>query len=226
VSKEVALVIETSVETGTVALVGEDGVVLARSFHAGRKPSAALWGPLEEVMTEVNELAVVVGGLGPGSYNGVRIAIAAAQGIGLMKGCPVVGLCSFEGVGLAGKSLAIGDARRGTFSAQALVSGRCEGKVALVDGDALVRRVGEALAEGREVFCFEEVGRFPLPKELAARVARKQSQAGLLGKAFWERSPEEQAALETRVLEPIYLRAPHITVGKRGPLLDGRDSRP
>jgi tRNA threonylcarbamoyl adenosine modification protein YeaZ len=222
VSEEVALVLETSVETGSIALVSSREVLFERSFHAGRKPSATLWEPLQEALaTEITPTHVVVG-LGPGSYNGVRIAIAAAQGIALIKECPTAGLCSFEGVALRGKGLAIGDARRGSFSLQRMNNGRCEGEVALVDEATLAHRIENAFAEGMEVFCFEEVARFPLQEELMKQVQRRQSQAGLLGTAFWGRSPEERVGLETPMLEPIYLRAPHITVGKRRSLLSGK----
>ena len=92
------LAIETSVATGSVALWRDGCIVLERSFLAGRKPSATLWPALEEVMAEVRDLTAIVVGTGPGSYNGTRVGIAAAQGIALVHGCGVAPLCSFEGV--------------------------------------------------------------------------------------------------------------------------------
>ena len=60
------LAIETSVETGSVALLRDGELVCERSFVAGRRPSATLWPSLEEVMGEVEMLTAVVVGIGPG----------------------------------------------------------------------------------------------------------------------------------------------------------------
>lgn len=215
------LAIETSVETGSVALVSPDGVVIERSFFAGRKPSATLWPALVEVMEEAAELTAVVVGTGPGSYNGTRVGIAAGQGIALIRGCPTVGLSSFEGVSLeTGAALAIGDARRKSFSAQTLSAGMMEGHFALLSAEELAEKVEASLNADREVFCFEDVARFPLPDSLLNQVQQKFSQASLLGKAYWDRSDAERLRLTKQLLQPSYLRDPHITVGKRASLLD------
>lgn len=214
------LAIETSVETGSVALVSPSGVVLERSFFAGRKPSSTLWPALAEVMAEASELTAVVVGTGPGSYNGTRVGIAAGQGISLIKNCPTVGLSSFEGVPLKTEAaLAIGDARRKSYSAQPLTAGRVAGQFALLSAVELVQVIESSLGAGQEVFCFEDVDRFPLPEPLCERVQQKFSQAGLLGKAYWDRSEAERFLLTEQVLQPRYLRDPHITVGKRFSLL-------
>lgn len=179
------MVIETSMETGSVALVSPEKVLFERSFFAGRKPSAALWEPLEAAMKEVTELAAIVVGTGPGSYNGVRIAIAAAQGIALVKDCPAVGLSSFERVAPASDSaLAIGDARRGHFSAQEVKDGRISGKVRLLDADDLEKAIASTLIAGREVFSFEELSRFPMTDELRERLIRRQAEASRLGRSY------------------------------------------
>lgn len=59
-------------------------------------------------------------GLGPGSFTGVRIAIATAAGLGVSLGSRTVGVCTLDAVGrgvreVAGEtlSLAVLDARRG-----------------------------------------------------------------------------------------------------------------
>lgn len=216
-----ALVIETSVETGSVALVTPEKTLFEQSFLAGRKPSATLWTPLSEALQLAPDLAVVVVGTGPGSYNGVRISIAAAQGVALIRGCRAVGICSFEGVEMTSREgLAIGDARRGGFSAQHLAEGKPEGAVALLSKKDLEERILSAASAGQEVFCFEDRARFGLAPEVETHVTRRQSQASRLGASYWNRSLAERKNLVTDALEPIYLRAPHITAGKRPSLLD------
>lgn len=65
-------------------------------------------------------------GLGPGSFTGVRIAVATARGIAASTGIPVRGVCTLDALGAAlaerragtGRRLAVLDARRGeVFSA-------------------------------------------------------------------------------------------------------------
>lgn len=219
-----ALVIETSMETGSVALVTPEKILFERSFFAGRKPSSALWEPLEAAFAAAGDLAAVVVGTGPGSYNGVRIAIAAAQGIALVQGCPAIGMSSFAGVPLeTSRALAIGDARRGAFSLQPLIDGERSEEVRLGTQDEMIAEIRKALELSEEVFCFEPPARFPLPPELLGKLVQKQSEAGLLGFAYWRLSVEERDRRANLPLEPIYLRPPHITLSKRRSLLDVSD---
>jgi tRNA threonylcarbamoyladenosine biosynthesis protein TsaB len=72
--------------------------------------AAGGWGAVERIGV----------GLGPGSFTGVRVGVAAARGLGLSRGLPVFGLCTLDalGRGLDGAAggrdrLAVTDARRG-----------------------------------------------------------------------------------------------------------------
>ncbi len=215
------LAIETSVETGSVALLDHKEVREELEFFAGRKPSSGLWPALEGLFPRVSDLSAVVVGLGPGSYNGARIGIAAAQGIALVQNCPVIGLSSFEGVRLEGReAIAIGDARRGSYSIQVLAHQRPQGIPSLVSKNELIDTIQEAIRTDREVFCFENIQRFQLPEGLQQHVIRRESKASQLGRAYQERSATEKAILAEHVVEPRYLRDPHITSSKRGSLLE------
>lgn len=215
------LALETSVETGSVALCRDGKVVQELTFPAGRKPSATLWPALERVMAQVEALSTIVVGVGPGSYNGSRIGIAAAQGIALVHDCGVAPVCSFEGVATStARALAIGDARRGTFSLQNIEAGRTSGPFELVDQVPLAECLRLAIQDSIEVFSFDSKERFPVASELREHIHTRTSQASLLARSFLSRSPEEQARLLATPAEPRYLRAPHITVGKRKSLLE------
>jgi tRNA threonylcarbamoyl adenosine modification protein YeaZ len=79
------------------AAVVADGHVAAERQQAGAHGQAAALAPMADevlraagcVATELNGVAVTVG---PGSFTGLRAAIALAQGIALAAGCPVVGV--------------------------------------------------------------------------------------------------------------------------------------
>lgn len=83
------------------ACVVSDGVVLARRHQEGGRGQAALLAPMvAEVLTgaglaatSLNAVAVTIG---PGSFTGLRAAIALAQGISAGAGCPLIGVTIAE----------------------------------------------------------------------------------------------------------------------------------
>jgi tRNA threonylcarbamoyladenosine biosynthesis protein TsaB len=95
----------------------------------GRGHAERLLGMVRAAMGEaglrVADLDRIAVSIGPGSFTGVRVGIAAARGFALVTGCPVVGIGSLAVLAeraraLAGPRpvLAILDARRGEVYAQ------------------------------------------------------------------------------------------------------------
>ncbi|WP_234504491.1 MULTISPECIES: tRNA (adenosine(37)-N6)-threonylcarbamoyltransferase complex dimerization subunit type 1 TsaB [Thermus] len=78
------------------AFRGEEGV--GRVVRLGRRHEEALFGLLDEVLAEAGakkeEIGALVLGTGPGSYTGLRIALAAGLGIALAQGARVYGVSS------------------------------------------------------------------------------------------------------------------------------------
>ena len=99
--------------------------VTAEAREAGGRNTAAL-GMVEKVLAETgvarSELEALVVGLGPGSYTGIRAAIALAQGWQLAAGVKVLGVSSVEAIvaraqeeKLTGKISVVIDAQRNEF---------------------------------------------------------------------------------------------------------------
>lgn len=92
-----------------VALVVDGGVVAMRQEAGGRGQAAALPPMAEAVLAEAGIAAGELDGIavtvGPGSFTGLRAAIALAQGLAAGAGCPVVGVSVAEAMAAALPSL-------------------------------------------------------------------------------------------------------------------------
>ena len=198
----ITLAIETSTPRGSVAVFAYGEVVFDESFTADRSHSATLFASLERARACTHRIHQIAVGLGPGSYAGVRIAIAAALGFEMALGAKVVGLPSIIAVDTdSPEYLAIGDARRETFYFSHVMNR------AGVDGPRLVTAV--ELRELLETFptqpCFTGVPLAAFPS-----VPVVAPSAVVLAKL----AAEGIGIVATGDLEPIYLREAHITVPK------------
>ena len=220
-SGDCALVIETSTPQATVALAGSDGVLM-RGFTSDRSHNAMLFEPLKELLGARPEIGLVLVGSGPGSYSGTRVGIAAAQGVAIAAACPAVGVPSILAVPSADEGaacLAIGDARRGSYWTSRIEKHRVMEAPELCDATELEAKVRDALAEGLAVFAFEEPARFPLPDESKARVKLEFPDAKRLWTAWLATDEETRNRWIQEIPQPIYLKPPHITPGKKGSML-------
>src|SRR5580704_7966632 len=78
-----------------------DTPVVAEAIEAGGRNTTA-FGMIEKVLAEAKiereEIDVIVVGLGPGSYTGIRAAISIAQGWRLARGIKLLGVNSVEAI--------------------------------------------------------------------------------------------------------------------------------
>ena len=117
------LAVERSVAPGSWALYRDGDVLAARPFGAAvpRAPAwvAELMAGLAALDVTPSTLTSLVVGTGPGSFSGIRAAIAALQGLALPRAIPLYGLPSAAGLAdgylrQTGQTCAavVGDARR------------------------------------------------------------------------------------------------------------------
>jgi len=213
-----SLVIETSTPHASIARVESDGSVDQRAFCSDRNHNALLFGPLAELLENREPLQLVLVGSGPGSYSGTRVGIAAAQGVAIALGCPAIAVPSILAVPSAengASCLAIGDARRGSFWTAEIADGRMLEEPALCDAAELERRVAQSAA----VFSLEDSARFPLPGALAGRIQTEIPNAARLWLAWCGTDVETRRKWSAEIPQPLYLKPPHITPGKRPPLV-------
>ena len=205
------LALDCSTARGSVALVEThfssiSGSIYASEFPAGRGKGGKLFTALQAALRALPpgaSLSEIVVGLGPGSYSGVRQAIAAATGLSLGTGATLWGVPSPLALETDATAYhAIGDARRGTFYHTAVEHGLplAGGPTLLPDRAALDACL--ALHPSWPVLAVESaVDRLPPEACPALPLA-----VNLL------RSPS--AARSLPPLEPIYLRAVTVTLAK------------
>ncbi|MEP2775692.1 MAG: tRNA (adenosine(37)-N6)-threonylcarbamoyltransferase complex dimerization subunit type 1 TsaB [Luteolibacter sp.] len=206
------LIIETSTEAASIALVTEEEIVAEKSFLSDRRHNALLFEPLSELLADHGEGgfdAVFVGG-GPGSYSGTRVGIAAAQGAALVAGCKALAIPSILATAeaVSGKPcLAVGDARRGSFWHCHIADGHLLEEPQLTDSIGLDSTIESASAAGNEIFCMEPV------KGKALQLSRPTA-AGLW--QAWQAADTKTRSLWAgKVPQPIYLKPPHVTPSKK-----------
>lgn len=194
------LAIETSTPRGNVALLVDGRLEADECFVAERGHTSHLFPLLERMLRDVSKLDVIVVGIGPGSYAGIRIGISAAMGIALAHDARLVGIPSV--VALAGSSsyLTIGDARRNSFYFAKVEDGFCKEGPILFDAPLLKERL--ASEPNLPVLAATTVPGFD--------VGIAAPQARLLASL----AQRTEYAKEVGVLEPLYLKEAHITPPK------------
>lgn len=116
------LAIDTSSSACSAALFGADGVCLAqRDELIGRGHSERLVPMLDELLDGRKADNILVG-VGPGSFTGIRVGIAAAHGLAIGWGADIAGMSSLAllaaGTGRTGPVAAVVQGGHGELFAQ------------------------------------------------------------------------------------------------------------
>src|SRR5262245_48217371 len=102
--------IETSGGRGGVALLNGPRILGARLFEKGmvhgREIAPATRELLEEAGLAPADLELLACDIGPGSYTGLRVGLAAAKGLALALGRPLVGVASLDALAEAARGQA------------------------------------------------------------------------------------------------------------------------
>jgi len=184
------LALDSSAGRGSVALVDSGKTVKEIFVDAPRGRGGALFAALEEILRGRSALERVIAGTGPGSYNGIRAALAGGWGIAQARQIPFVGVCSLLGLA-EGEYCAVGDARRGQYYFARVRNGQLLEEPVLLLPAELPDRV-----EGCRILVTGPISFLPFAEVVMPSAAR----LALL-------APE----LAPGIPEPLYLKAPFIT---------------
>ncbi len=210
------LAIDTATFRASIALHDGAAIVGECTWEAANRHTVTLMQRIESLMTsaglraaDLRSLAVCIG---PGSYTGVRIGVALAQGLALSLGLPLVGIETTEIVAAAQPAderplyalFSAGRRRIGYARYRWDEGWRREGEITLagwpdfaaaLEGPAIV--VGEIDAQGRELLRgLEAVEIPPAPRHL-----RRASYLAELGRTALQAGAESRPEM----IRPRYL---------------------
>ncbi|MGA7214563.1 MAG: tRNA (adenosine(37)-N6)-threonylcarbamoyltransferase complex dimerization subunit type 1 TsaB [Terrimicrobiaceae bacterium] len=192
------LALDASTTRGSVALVSDHEPLREIFIDSPRGRGGALFSALEKIVGEAADIERVIVGVGPGSYNGIRSALAVAWGIATARGIPLVGISSLLGLD-EGSYCAVGDARRGQYYFARVSGGRFVVEPELLQKAQLV----VLLSQTPDIPILA-----PAPIEFLQGVVVRTPSAARLARLAADWQPNRP--------EPLYLKAPHITGPKGG----------
>lgn len=103
------LAIETSGPAGGIALLEGERLLAERSLGAGmthgRELAPAIAALTGECSVALGDLDVVAIDIGPGSFTGLRVGLAAAKGLCLALAKPILGIVSLDAMAEAARGL-------------------------------------------------------------------------------------------------------------------------
>jgi len=222
------LALDAALSACSVAVLFEGEVVAHRRSDMARGQAAALLPMVREAMSEAGfsyeSIDLVAVSIGPGHFTGLRIGLAAAQGLAVAWGLPLAGVTTLEAVAAAAAAepyplVAALETKREDLYVQTFLGGRGQ-------GDPM------ALAP-------ESAGRGPWPAgplalagdgapRLATLLERLGRQVNLLGPLLPDAVEVGRLAagrygtVAALAARPLYLRPPDVTfpkaaVAKAGP---------
>src|SRR4051794_35830630 len=120
------LALELSSTRGSIAFRDAEDEIFASDFSNDRKHSGFFFSDLKRCIDQCGDAEKIVVGLGPGSYAGTRIAIAAAIGLQAATRAQLGGVPSIVSLPTdAPEYVVIGDARRQSFFFAVVRQRRC-----------------------------------------------------------------------------------------------------
>jgi tRNA threonylcarbamoyladenosine biosynthesis protein TsaB len=129
------LALDTSTPLTSVLLIDEDAPVRQRVYAPPEKAGDVLPG----AVGDLDGVAGIAVGLGPGSFTGLRVGLSCAKAIAYARRIPIVGFSSLQALAIdqPGLVYAATEARKGELFLQAFQDGDPKGAIQVVQAAGL-----------------------------------------------------------------------------------------
>jgi tRNA threonylcarbamoyladenosine biosynthesis protein TsaB len=214
------LAIDTATQYAGLALYNADGIFAEEAWFSGRKHTVELMPRINRMLNladlSVAELTALAVSLGPGSFTGLRIGLAAAKGMALPHKLPVVGVPTLDIVAYPFRASkvpvwAIAQAGRGRILAACY--GKVEGHWQVTTNPYITNFEDLAKQIDKPSLCTGEIN------NEAEQILRQDSKARVVSPATRVRRAGYLAEIavalldageqdDPDILEPIYLSTP------------------
>jgi tRNA threonylcarbamoyladenosine biosynthesis protein TsaB len=213
--------IDTSTALGSVALFERGALVAQDERRVSNAHGESLMPMVHEVFARAGWKAKDVErwgvGIGPGSFTGVRIAVATVKGIAIATGAEIAGVTSLEAIAYGvddayATVVAVLSAMKGELFVRATEAGRellAPTNVKLADTPARVAELGrQRLIVAGEAAHLADWSRAARQVELCTEAPHDLPRAPTVARIAAARAAPDDAD----VLEPLYVRPPEITL--------------
>ncbi|MBX7158643.1 MAG: tRNA (adenosine(37)-N6)-threonylcarbamoyltransferase complex dimerization subunit type 1 TsaB [Verrucomicrobiae bacterium] len=191
------LALENSSSLGSLCLIDgqkPDQILFQQEWKKDHR-NEELFQALEKIQSMLQQVKVIVVGLGPGNFSGIRVGLAVARALRLSKGIQLMGIPSADAVGRQFAHVSrlgvFADAKRGEYYLTIYENGICIKKSHTISRERAEDEVSKLTFA---------VSAESLP-EISERAWPHARELAQLGSQRWKDKSQQETDLE-----PIYLR--------------------
>jgi tRNA threonylcarbamoyladenosine biosynthesis protein TsaB len=227
---KIQIAIDTSTETASLAVVQGPEILVELTWHCGQNHTVELFSRLDNALDkagrEIGAADIIFVAKGPGSFNGLRVGVAAAKGLAYTLGIPIIGVSTLEVLAYPHAAMglpvcAIQKAGREEIAAAIYQRKPRLGWTQSVPEHLTTIKALKAEIKENSIICGEfedgvavEIKRLLRGKAVIPAAAARLRRAGFLA-ALGQIKSAAGKYDDIATLQPIYLRRPPITERKK-----------
>lgn len=225
--KTAYLACDTAYEHGVVTLFTEDEIIFSELLSEKMAHGKHICGAIERALTVALhhdlEIHGVFCGLGPGSFVGVRVALATVLGFSFARGLPVMGFCSHEAIAysfLPGENLAIYMKASGDLGYLTRYVIKDQRRWQKISCEVIAITDVAASLGSHELVCSDQSETLTRHLHRPVTLVNGPTAAGIKQAALCRLNQTGAFVDESASIKPNYVKAPNVSTPKRAIVID------